>query len=153
MADRKSTRLNSSHLASTTLFRSDRATEAGTELVLVVGGPYSGERVTGLRNVKKVLGVGDGVAEELERRSVKSIGPRLGDHVNHRAGHTADVGREEAGLHFDLLYSVNGRLDADCPDNPFVVVDAIDHVVVGHVALAVRGNGGRHAAIIRLDAT
>ena len=87
------------------LGNADRAIDLETEIVPlegILGLVIGGERVR--RCIQLV------VAQELEQRAVILVAARLRQHVDLR-GFMAELGRIDAGLHFELLQRVDGWQD------------------------------------------
>ena len=77
----------------------------------------------------------------------------LGDHVNHGATGSTHLRRIQAGIDFNLLQSVNRRLNDDRPDIAVVVVHAVEHEIVGSVNLSVGRNRIRLSAVVNSSST
>ena len=105
-----------------------RSTQAAAKLVLPI---------LRLALRKELAGVEFFVAGELESGSVKLVAARLRDDVDHAAQRAAGLGRVHVGLDAHFRNRVNRRLDRDRPDRAFVVVHAIDELIVQHVVDAV----------------
>ena len=76
------------------------------------------------------------------------IRSRLGDQVGDGAAGAAVFGRIVAAHDLDFLQSVERRLDSDGAEALFVIVHAVNHVVVVHGALAVGRKRHRLALIV-----
>ena len=106
----------------------DGAAEGGTELILTKNW---------LDWAEEIAGVGLVVAEEVVGAAVELIGTGLGDDVDGGTGVASLVGREEAGLDFELADRFDGGTEDDGESEAFVVVNAVPEEVVGAFAIAV----------------
>ena len=79
------------------------------------------------------------VAVEFEHGAMKGIRTRLGDDV-HLAGGAAELGRVDAGLHFEFLERVDRRREDVGVEIDVGVVDAVERVVVEFPPLARDGD-------------
>ncbi len=110
----------------------DGAAEAAAKLILA---PFRPGSHSGLR--KPVARVEDVVTEILEGRSVKCVGSRLGDNVDHCTGGKAHIGAQVVGLHLHFGDGVNRGRNTHESLRAHVVVHAVDQLVVVQVRLAI----------------
>src|SRR5437773_3603666 len=80
------------------------------------------------------------ITEEFEQGTMIGVAAGLGEHVDLRAL-MPELRGVNADLNFELLNSVNGRLDDIGIEIRVRVIDAVEGVVVEHNALPARGYG------------
>src|SRR5262249_39842842 len=89
-----------------------------------------------------------GVAEEFVGITMKLVGPRLGHHIDDRAGVTAELGVKSIGENSKLLDRVRRRLDSRQVSELVVGVASVYHEVVRPAASAVYRNRSRIVAAV-----
>ena len=74
--------------------------------------------------------------------AVKFVGSGLGDYVHVRARARSKLGRRNVGLDLKLLNGINRRLNAIRFEERFVVIDAVERIVVGLKTETANGDRG-----------
>src|SRR5258708_23603292 len=88
------------------------------------------------------------VAEEFIQRAVEAVRTALGDDVDHRAGRPAYVRREGVGNDANFLDGINAGAHTNGDVHALVLVQAIDHLVVQRLGLAVHRDRRTGPAIV-----
>ena len=125
----------------------DWAAERTAKLVLTKPRQHGNRRT-------KLVGVGIKlvVAEELIQRAVEAVRAALGDDVDHRSGRPTRVRRKGIGHDANFLDGIDTGPHPDSRDHTLIVVQAIDHLVVQRLGLAVHGHRRTGPAIVRAGA-
>src|SRR5882724_5503037 len=103
----------------------DRTTNAATEVVLA----KLGLRELG-RGVKRIPGVERVVLKILVQRTVKPVASTFGNDTDQATRRSSALGSVVVGFYGHFLNGIDGGLDADGPDNAFVIVRTINLRVV-----------------------
>ena len=104
--------------------------------------PQRGDRLA--RGQKEVAGVELVVAQKFPRRAVKLVGAGLGDDIDDRAAARAELGRVLADLNTELLDRIHRRAEVPAIEEGFLVIGAVELVVV----VLVRHAGCRGRALV-----
>ena len=78
---------------------------------------------------------------------MESVRARLGNHIGHASLCAGDFRRVQVGGDVDFLNGIDGGPDDNGAEVPFVIVHAIDHVVIEKVVLPVGGKGRGQTAV------
>ena len=79
---------------------------------------------------------------------MKTVGAALSDHVDGRARVAALLGAEQVGLHLELLDRLDGGANGNQGVAAEVIVDAVEQVVIRHLAVAVNHQLGTAARVV-----
>ena len=118
----------------------DRAADASAKLILTQLG-------TPARSRKVVARIESVVAQILEKRTVESVRAGLRNNIGHASLCAGDFRRVQVGGDVDLLNGIDGGPDDNGAEVPFVVVHAVDHIVIEKVVLPVGGKGRGQTAV------
>ena len=86
---------------------------------------------------KWIFGVESAVAEELPGRSVKAIGSRFGNHIDHAPQHATELRLIIVRVHLELLNVIKNRRHRISTGEAFLIVHLIQQEQIAAVGLTV----------------
>ncbi len=120
----------------------DRSTDASAKIVLALFGLRIG------RYVKRIARVELVVLKKFVGRSVKTVASRFGDDADQATRCASALRGVVVGLHCHFFNCIDGRFHTDGSDNAFIVVCAVDLLVVQFHVLSIDRKSAGLAPII-----